>query len=206
MGNEVNDKELLEKAEDATTEVEEATVDELEEIDTDKTVDGEDVFRELTDEEVDEMVRAESEDEESEPAGNAKDSWLAPTITAIIILTITILVTAIAVSDGRTKQISTLLDKVSSLEETVAILQEAEDKDVVKSYKGVLEGVRTVTEKGKTKYYVTISCAGEFEVSQNIYEEVQHYVGCILNWYEHTTFDEEGAKVIWYNYDIESVG
>ena len=191
MDNEVNDKALLEKAEDATPEAEEATVDEVEEIDVDETVD---VF-EVTD-----------DDETETPAEEKDDTWVKMVIIGIVMLTIAVMAAVIFTSEERTKQLNTLLSKVSELEETVTMLQEAEDKDVIKSYKGVLEGVRTVTEKGKTKYYVTISCAGEFEVSPNIYGEVQRYVGCILNWYEHTTFDEEGAKVIWYNYDIESVG
>ena len=156
MDNEVNDKALLEKAEDATPEAEEATVDEVEEIDVDETVD---VF-EVTD------------DETETPAEEKDDTWVKMVIIGIIALTIAVMAAVIFTSEERTKQLNTLLSKVSKLEETVTMLQEAEDKDVIKSYKGVLEGVRTVTEKGKTKYYVTISCAGEFEVSPNIYEVV----------------------------------
>lgn len=194
-----NEKAILDGEEKVTSEVEVVTdeadateEEELEEIELDDFTDVSEI--------------EEPSEEEDEPEVQKDNTWITMVVVGIIALTIAIIAACLFTSEARTKQLNTLLSKVSSLEEQVAMLQEAEDKDIVKTYKGVVKGVSSVTEKGKTKYYVEISSAGKFEVSQSIYEEIEDFVGCVVNWYEHTTFDEEGAKIIWYNYDIESVG
>lgn len=183
-------------------EVKTGVAEPVEETDTLEVEDAEEIDPETLPE-VDEV---EDRDENEQEAPKGDNSIITMTVFGTIALIVIIAAACLFTSEARTKQLNLLLGKISSLEEQVATLQEAEDKDIIKSYKGVVEGVSSVTEKGKTKYYVEISSAGKFEISQSIYEEIEDFVGCIVNWYEHTTFDAEGAKIIWYNYDIDSVG
>ena len=186
--------------------IEETSTEEAVDVEVEEEVSGEAEEIELTEEDVEDIAEAIVEKLEDDDERKVKDPWLMPTVVGFICLAFIIMVAALFTSESRTKQLNNLLKEVVNLKEQVAELQSEADNDVIVSYTGTIESAQSVTENGKTRYYVAIAGAGKFEVSEHIYLELKKYIGCTIDWFEHSTINEEGATIIWYDYDIQIYG